>query len=107
MYAGDRFTIQPARWHRVPVRELRALRRAVNLSQQEFAALLGVPINTFRMWDSGLRSARSSMRIRSVQSLRLLDRVRRGKALKPRRRRLTKDAGSVERRERDYIEAVS
>ena len=49
MYAGDRFTIQPARWHRVPVRELRALRRAINLTQQEFAALLGVPINTFRM----------------------------------------------------------
>ena len=34
---------------------LRELRRAANLSQQECAALIGVPVNTFRMWDSGLR----------------------------------------------------
>ena len=38
------------------VYELRRLRHEVDLSQQEFAALLGVPVNTFRMWDSGLRS---------------------------------------------------
>ena len=37
--------------------ELRHARRAANLSQQEFARLLGVPVNTFRMWDSGLRPA--------------------------------------------------
>lgn len=36
--------------------ELRALRHEVALSQQEFAALLGVPVDTFRMWGSGLRS---------------------------------------------------
>src|SRR6476661_2865319 len=35
--------------------ELRELRCAADLSQQDFAALLGVPLNTFRMWDSGLR----------------------------------------------------
>lgn len=34
---------------------LRELRRAVDLSQQEFAALIDVPLNTFRMWDSGSR----------------------------------------------------
>ena len=34
---------------------LRELRRAADISQQEFAALIGVP-NTFRMWDSGLTS---------------------------------------------------
>ena len=34
---------------------LRELRRAADLSQQEFAALIEVPLNTFRMWDSGLR----------------------------------------------------
>jgi DNA-binding transcriptional regulator YiaG len=34
---------------------LRELRRAADLSQQEFAALIDVPLNTFRMWDSGLR----------------------------------------------------
>jgi DNA-binding transcriptional regulator YiaG len=37
------------------VDELRRLRQDIDLSQQEFAALLGVPVNTFRMWDSGLR----------------------------------------------------
>jgi DNA-binding transcriptional regulator YiaG len=36
---------------------LRALRRAADLSQQECAALIDVPVNTFRMWDSGLRPA--------------------------------------------------
>jgi len=34
---------------------LRDLRRAADLSQQQLAALLDVPVNTFRMWDSGLR----------------------------------------------------
>ena len=34
---------------------LRELRRAADLSQQEFAALIDVPLNTLRMWDSGLR----------------------------------------------------
>jgi DNA-binding transcriptional regulator YiaG len=34
---------------------LRELRRAADLSQQQFAALIDVPLNTFRMWDSGLR----------------------------------------------------
>lgn len=38
--------------------EIRALRHALNLSQQQFAALLSVPVNTLRMWDSGLRPAR-------------------------------------------------
>jgi DNA-binding transcriptional regulator YiaG len=34
---------------------LRELRRTADLSQQELASLLGVPVNTFRLWDSGLR----------------------------------------------------
>jgi transcriptional regulator with XRE-family HTH domain len=34
---------------------LRELRHTADLSQQEFAALIDVPLNTFRMWDSGLR----------------------------------------------------
>jgi DNA-binding transcriptional regulator YiaG len=38
------------------VNELRALRRETDLSQQQFASRLGIPVNTFRMWDSGLRS---------------------------------------------------
>jgi DNA-binding transcriptional regulator YiaG len=38
------------------VNELRQLRRNAYPSQREFAELLDVPLNTFRMWDSGLRS---------------------------------------------------
>jgi DNA-binding XRE family transcriptional regulator len=34
---------------------LRELRRTADLSQRECAALIDVPGNTFRMWDSGLR----------------------------------------------------
>jgi hypothetical protein len=36
--------------------ELRRLRRTSGLSQQAFAAALDVPLNTFRMRDSGLRT---------------------------------------------------
>ena len=35
--------------------ELRALRRAADLSQRQLADLRDIPLNTFRMWDSGLR----------------------------------------------------
>ena len=35
--------------------ELRELRRAIGLGQREFAALLSVPLETFRPWDSGRR----------------------------------------------------
>jgi DNA-binding transcriptional regulator YiaG len=38
------------------VTALRQLRRDANLSQHALAALLAVPVNTLRMWDSGLRS---------------------------------------------------
>ena len=44
-----------SRWHCVDVNELRELRRAVNLSQRQLADLLDIPVNTFRMWDSGVR----------------------------------------------------
>jgi len=39
------------------VNELRQLRRDADLSQRDLAELLDVPLNTFRMWDSGLRRA--------------------------------------------------
>jgi transcriptional regulator with XRE-family HTH domain len=42
-------------WHRQPVTTLRSLRLELGLTQAEHAALLGVPINSFRMWDSGIR----------------------------------------------------
>ena len=40
---------------------LRELRRALNLSQHAFAAILSVPVNTYRLWDSGLRPVRVAM----------------------------------------------
>ncbi len=31
------------------------MRRAADLSQRQLAQLLDIPLNTFRVWDSGLR----------------------------------------------------
>ena len=43
-------------WHRVSTMiELRELRRAAGMKQREFAALLSVPLETLRTWDSGRR----------------------------------------------------
>jgi len=42
--------------HRLGVNELRALRYATGFGQREFAALLAVPEETLRTWDSGRRS---------------------------------------------------
>ena len=54
----NRGSLYPAvtKCHRVTVNELREIRRAAGLSQRQLADLVGVPVNTFRMWDSGLRS---------------------------------------------------
>jgi DNA-binding transcriptional regulator YiaG len=35
--------------------ELRALRQTIGLGRREFAALLSIPLETFRPWDSGRR----------------------------------------------------
>ncbi|HTI37242.1 MAG TPA: helix-turn-helix transcriptional regulator [Vicinamibacterales bacterium] len=43
---------------------LRELRRDASLSQRALAELLDVPVNTLRMWDSGLRSAPPHMLLR-------------------------------------------
>ena len=56
MNAEDRFT-EPATDGIVGVNELRLLRRSIDLSQREFADVLNVPVNTLRMWDSGVRCA--------------------------------------------------
>ena len=45
--------------------ELRELRRAADLSQCKFAGLMSVPVNTFRMWDSGLRPVPTPMLLRA------------------------------------------
>jgi len=44
-------------WHRMfSMYEVRDLRRTIGLGQGEFAALLSVPLETFRPWDSGRRA---------------------------------------------------
>ena len=44
-------------WHRVfSMYKVRDLRRTIGLGQGEFAALLSVPAETFRPWDSGRRA---------------------------------------------------
>ena len=56
MEAGGRFTTAATNgivW--AAMNELRELRRAIDLGQREFAALLSIPLKTFRPWDSGRR----------------------------------------------------
>jgi len=47
------------------VNELRDLRHQADLSQRDFARLLDVPVNTFRMWDSGLRPVPAPILVRA------------------------------------------
>jgi DNA-binding transcriptional regulator YiaG len=56
-----------------PVNAIRELRRHASLSQRALAELLEVPVNTLRMWDSGLRPAPGHMllRIRTAIARRL------------------------------------
>ncbi|MDU2924463.1 helix-turn-helix domain-containing protein, partial [Bradyrhizobium sp.] len=42
--------------------EVRDLRRRVHLTQQEFAAKLGVPVETIRNWEQGKRMPRGPAR---------------------------------------------
>jgi DNA-binding transcriptional regulator YiaG len=56
-------------WHSVSVNELRELRRAADLSQRHLADLLDIPVNTFRMWDSGLRRPPAHIVTRAREAL--------------------------------------
>ena len=49
--------------------KLREMRRDARLSQRALAELLTVPVNTFRMWDSGLRPVPSHILLRSQAAL--------------------------------------
>ena len=40
-----------------------------NFSQQEFGVLIGVPLNAFRMWDSGLQPALAHLLQRSTMAV--------------------------------------
>ena len=53
-------------WHGVrSLNALRQLRRNADLSQRDLAELLDVPLNTLRMWDSGLRPVLARMLLRA------------------------------------------
>ena len=51
------------------VNALRSLRRDGHLTQQELAELLAVPVNTLRMWDSGLRHPPTHIVARAREAL--------------------------------------
>ena len=44
---------------------LRELRRAISLGQREFAALLSIPLETYRPWESARHGSRRAVRTRS------------------------------------------
>jgi putative transcriptional regulator len=60
---GQEFPLQPAMpsGEAGPV-EVRDLRRRARLTQQEFAARLGVPVETIRNWEQGKRAPRGPAR---------------------------------------------
>ena len=49
--------------------ELLELRRSIRLGQREFAALLSVPLETLRTWDSGRRSLPAGMLLRATEAV--------------------------------------
>ena len=63
MYAGGRWTTHAANGIvSSAMTEIRELRRAAGLKQREFAALLSVPLQTLRTWDSGRRVTNTKSR---------------------------------------------
>jgi len=60
---GQEFPLQPAPPASVAgAPEVRDLRRRAQLTQQEFAARLGVPVETIRNWEQGKRAPRGPAR---------------------------------------------
>jgi putative transcriptional regulator len=59
---GQEFPLAPAADAAAGPVEVRDLRRRVHLTQQEFAAKLGVPVETIRNWEQGKRMPRGPAR---------------------------------------------
>jgi len=62
---GQEFPLQPASRSEEPLEEtpaVRDLRRRAQLTQHEFAARLGVPVETIRNWEQGKRAPRGPAR---------------------------------------------
>jgi putative transcriptional regulator len=48
-------TLKPARLTKLTPDHPRAVRSRLNLTQEEFAKMLGVPLGTLRNWEQGIR----------------------------------------------------
>ncbi|MGC2780819.1 MAG: helix-turn-helix domain-containing protein [Bradyrhizobium sp.] len=59
---GREFPLAPAAGAATDRLEVRDLRRRAHLTQQEFAAKLGVPVETIRNWEQGKRMPRGPAR---------------------------------------------
>jgi putative transcriptional regulator len=63
---GQEYPLQPAMASAAPAEAgtaiVRDLRRRARLTQQEFAAKLGVPVETIRNWEQGKRAPRGPAR---------------------------------------------
>jgi len=63
---GQEFPLQPSMPFEEPAEtgpaRVRDLRRRARLTQQEFAAKLGVPVETIRNWEQGKRAPRGPAR---------------------------------------------
>ena len=70
MEAGGRFaTAAPHGILCAAMNELRELRRAIGLGQREFAALLSIPLETYRPCDSGRRAASAAVLRRAREAV--------------------------------------
>lgn len=56
-------------WQCGRVNELRELRRSAELSQLQLAEILKVPVNTLRMWDSGIRRTPAQVTARAREAV--------------------------------------
>jgi putative transcriptional regulator len=59
---GQEFPLTPGAAPEAGTPEVRDLRRRARLTQQEFAARLGVPVETIRNWEQGKRAPRGPAR---------------------------------------------
>jgi putative transcriptional regulator len=59
---GQEFPLAPVAPEMAPPAVVRDLRKRARLTQQEFAARLGVPVETIRNWEQGKRMPRGPAR---------------------------------------------
>lgn len=94
--AQARGEVPPARMHYVAVPDVRAIRRALRMSQERFAATYGIPLPTLKDWEQGRQHpdalakaylqaiAKCPDEIRAALTVSLLRRVTLGRRAHPR-----------------------